>query len=341
MGTQLKKIIRALDIGYGACKLIRGIDRNGLAMTDSFPSIVARVDNPCHNGLMSKKDTCCININEQYYEAGKDMDAAFDGGSERTLHENYIGTDEYKVLLKTSLYYMDEKNIDLLVVGLPVDYMNNKSEELKKLIIGSHTVGDKTFNVKDIHIVPQPIGGFMSLVKSKNMPPELVRRQRNLLIDPGFFTVDYIAARGLKTINNISGSTPYGMHALLHKVCEHISKDFNISYNNISSVDEGLQNGQFALFGKKVDLKKYVKKSLSVFNPVIKELSNQIGDGREITNIILVGGGAIYLQPLIKKAFPNHQILLSDTPEKANVIGFQFIGELAMNDNAQGDQHAA
>jgi len=160
-----------------------------------------------------------------------------------------------------------------------------------------------------------------------------VKTQRNLVIDIGFFTVDYIAARGLKEINSLSGSSPYGMHALLSKICQLISKDLKINYDNISSIDEGLNTGYFSLYGKKIDLAKYLKKSTSVFQPAIKEICNKIGDGREVGQIILVGGGSQYFEPLLKKAFPQHPIMKCESPQFSNVLGFQFMGELKMANN--------
>lgn len=329
--TQVKPpIIRALDIGYGACKYVHGIQRNGDPLVDSFPSIVKQF-NGSKDSLITHKNTCVITINGQRYEAGKDMDAAFDGASNRTLHGDFIETDEYLVLLRTALHYIGQSTIDLLVVGLPVSYIDAKSGSLRKLIIGTHQVNDQQITVKDIHVVPQPIGGFMSMVKTNNIAPNIVKAQRNLLIDPGFFTVDYITARGLKEISNLSGSSPYGVHALLARICKHISKDFKINYDNISSVDEGLHTGYFSLFGKEVNLDKYVKKSLSVFQPAINEICNKIGDGREVGKIILVGGGAKYFEPLLKKAFPQHAIIKCESPQFSNVLGFQFIGELKLN----------
>jgi len=330
---KVNPVIRSLDIGYGACKFIRGIQRNSQPMTDSFPSIVRSFNNESTDSLAAHKDTCFISLNNQQYEAGKDMDAAFDGGANRTLHGDFIHTDEYLVLLKTALHYIGEEEIDLLVVGLPVSYIESKSAFLEKIIVGTHQVNNKQFSVKAIHVVPQPIGGFMSLVKERNIAPNIVKTQRNLVIDIGFFTVDYIAARGLKEINSLSGSSPYGMHALLSKICQLISKDLKINYDNISSIDEGLNTGYFSLYGKKVDLAKYLKKSTSVFQPAIKEICNKIGDGREVGQIILVGGGSQYFEPLLKKAFPQHPIMKCDSPQFSNVLGFQFMGELKMANN--------
>ncbi len=324
-------IIRALDIGYGAVKFVRGMMPNGKPLVDVFPSIIKQLDSSHHLNLMGHRDTCRVTIDDTTYEAGKDMDAAFDGGSNRILNSNYINSNEYKVLFQTALYYMDSDSIDLLVVGLPVSYMDTKAEFLRELFVGTHTVMGKTKEVKDIHVIPQPIGGFMSTVQAKNLSPAIVKAQRNLLIDPGFFTVDYVAARGMKEINSISGSPPYGMHTLINRICELISKDLNIIYDNISSVDEGLYTGNFTLYGKKIDLKKYAKKASSVFQPAIEDIKNQIGDGREFDKIVLVGGGAQYFEAPLKKAFPNITIEQCASPQTANVLGFQFIGELKLN----------
>ena len=61
--------------------------------------------------------------------------------------------------------------------------------------------------------------------------------------------------------------------------------------------------------------------------PAVDAISNKVGDGRSIDQIILVGGGAkIFLDP-IKKLLPKHNIHCDDNSVVANVLGFQKIGE--------------
>jgi plasmid segregation protein ParM len=62
----------------------------------------------------------------------------------------------------------------------------------------------------------------------------------------------------------------------------------------------------------------------------IAEMQRYVGDGSDIDNVILVGGGAFFFKPIIKEAFPKHKILELGDGLYANVRGFQIAGmELA------------
>ena len=51
-----------------------------------------------------------------------------------------------------------------------------------------------------------------------------------------------------------------------------------------------------------------------------------VGDGSDLKNIILVGGGAFFFRKTIKEAFPKHRIHELKDALYANVKGFQLAG---------------
>jgi len=117
------------------------------------------------------------------------------------------------------------------------------------------------------------------------------------------------------------------MSAYLKAVAKGISEDLSINYDNISHIDEGIRKGRFRLYGQDVDLTKYHQTALTEIMPAVDAISNKVGDGRSIDQIILVGGGAnIFLDP-IKKLLPKHHVHCDEHSVVANVLGFQKIGE--------------
>lgn len=227
---------------------------------------------------------------------------------------------------------MDAEEIDLLVVGLPVDLMDSKKAVLEAKLTGAHSVGSRTFIIHRVNAVAQPLGGFLNFASQHNILEEIVST-RNLLIDPGFFTVDFIVSTGFREIKGRSGSHSSGVSAYIKAVAEELSRDLKINYDNLSHIDQGIRSGVFRLYSEDIDLTQYHEKALTKIMPAVEAISNKIGDGRNIDKIVLVGGGADLFLPLITDIFPNHTISCDDQSIVANVLGFQMIGESWLSAN--------
>lgn len=318
-----KAVIRAIDVGYGNTKYIRTIE-NGEVIADHFPSIVHR-PNGGKPSFNESPDIYEVEVNNATYEVGPGIDAALEGGI-RIMHENYIETNDYMALVYGALSQMNVSEIDLLVVGLPVDLMSSKRQVLENHLTGQHVVAGKTVNIKRVNAVAQPLGGFLHYASQNSLLEEL-NSTRNLLIDPGFFTVDFLVSTGLREIRGKSGSHPAGVSAYLKAVAKGVSKQFDINYDNISHIDEGIRKGVFRLYGQSVDLTQFHEAALAEIAPAVDAISNKIGDGRSIDQVILVGGGAKLFESSIKKLLPQHSVHCDEYSVVANVLGFQKIGE--------------
>jgi plasmid segregation protein ParM len=316
-------VIRAIDVGYGNTKYIRTVE-NGQAIADHFPSIVHR---PAGGkpSFHESPDIYEVVVNKTTYEVGPGVDAALEGGL-RIMHDNYIETEDYMALVYGALSQMKLSEIDLLVVGLPVDLMGSKREALQNRLVGEHVVCGETVNIKRVNAVAQPLGGFLHYASQNKMIEEL-NSTRNLLIDPGFFTVDFLVSTGLREIRGKSGSHPAGVSSYLKAVAKGLSREFQINYDNISHIDEGIRKGKFRLYGKDVDLSQYHEQALAEIAPAVDAISNKIGDGRSIDQVILVGGGAKLFESSIKNLLPQHRVHCDEYSVVANVLGFQKIGE--------------
>lgn len=330
--TNLNPVIRAVDVGYGNTKYIRDVV-NGKAVADHFPSIVNR-PSAKNASFNESPDIYPVVVNDNHYEVGPGIDAVLEGGV-RIMHENYIATEDYMALMYGALSQMNVDEIDLLVVGLPVDLMGSKRGVLEKLLTGTHRVGGRIISIKRVNAVSQPLGGFLHYASNAKLLEEL-STTRNLLIDPGFFTVDYLVSTGLREIMGKSGSHPTGVSSYLKAVAKGISKDFSINYDNISHIDEGIRRGQFRLYGEEVKLEKYHQSAIAEIMPAVDAISNKIGDGRGIDQIILVGGGAQLFREPIKMLFPRHRVHCDVHSVVANVLGFQKIGEAWFARQARG-----
>ena len=330
--TKTNPVIRALDVGYGNTKYIVSVN-NGEAIAAHFPSIVHRPSQIAAS-LSESPSIYQVEVNGNHYHVGPGLDAVFEGGV-RTLNDNFIDTDGYMALAYGAISQMDiDDEIDLLVVGLPVALLRTKRRTLEGRLTGTHSINGRTITIHKTVVVAQPLGGFMSFA-SKHEDIERLSTARNLLIDPGFFTVDYMASTGLREITGSSGSHSSGMSAYLKGLAKELSKNLSRPYENISHIDEGLRTGTFRMFGKEIDLSQFHEKALLELKPAAEVIANTVGTGEAIDQIVLVGGGAHVFKDLVHAILPEHPVLVAEQSIIANVLGFQMIGESMLSHSSR------
>jgi plasmid segregation protein ParM len=228
---------------------------------------------------------------------------------------------------------MGEATIDLLVVGLPMNGMANAGK-LKELVVGEHVVADgKRVKVKDALVVPQPVGGLYYCLSLGDFDENLadMADETNLIVDPGYLTFDFLVSHGKKVIENRSNAHPGGVSKVLRLIAESVSTKFNINYDNLGAIESGLVKRKIKINGKVEDLLEHIRSTKPVLDGSVNYMKNIVGDGSDIDNILLIGGGAGIYRKTIEEYYPNHTVTVVDNSPLANVIGFQRIGDSYIN----------
>lgn len=323
------KIVAALDLGWGYAKYSRFDPATGNYQFASFPSLAPR-----HAGLdlsmsiLGKRDTVVVTVEGTEYEVGPDSGDLDTNDSTRNLNDQYIHTDQYKAVLYGALHYMGEAEIDLLVVGLPLSNMSSAAK-LKELCKGAHRINaQETVVVKDVLVLPQPLGGLYYCLSQKDKPEfEFLREEINLVIDPGFLTFDFLLSNGDKIIENRSNAHTGGVSKILRAMCESISQKFEIKYDNLSAIDKGLRRRKIKINGTQESLDEHIRNTRSVIEGSVNYMKNIVGDGADIDNILLLGGGSLLYHKTIEAHYPNHKVIMVDDGQMANVQGFLLAGQ--------------
>lgn len=329
MAEQKKsKVVRALDLGWGYTKYSK-LNAAGELEYLSFPSLAPRASGlGLSLGDLGQRDTIIVSVEGTDYEVGPDSRDLDTNDSTRNLNDQYIHTDQYKAVLRGALHYIGEPVIDGLVVGLPVSGMAN-AEKLKEMCKGTHKLNAKdSVTVKDVRVVPQPVGGLMYCLSQPQMPGlEYLADEINLVIDPGFLTFDFVTTNGKKIIENRSNAHAGGVSKVLRAICESLSTKFGIKYDNLGAIDKALARRKLRINGIQEDLDEHIRSTRPVIEGSVNYMKNIVGDGADIDNIILLGGGSMLYQKAIKSFYPNHSIVVLENSQMANVMGFQIIGE--------------
>lgn len=328
------RVIRALDLGWGYTKMSRlNPDSQELEFI-TFPSLAPR-----HSGvdlsmsLLGRRDTVVVEVDGTSYEVGPDSADMDTSESSRSLNESYIYTEQYKAVFYGALHYTGEQEIDLLVVGLPLSNMQ-AAPKLREMMIGEHKINATTsVTVKDALVLPQPLGGLYYCMSLRDEHPEFefIDEDVNLIVDPGFLTFDFLFSNGDKPVENRSGAHTGGVSKILRSIADSLSNKFGIRYENLNAVDKGLRRRKLKINGIVETLEDHIRNTRASLEASVNYMRNVVGDGADIDNIILLGGGSAIYKKTIEQFYPKHTLIVIEDAQQANVRGFQLAGEHYMS----------
>lgn len=325
-------VVRALDVGYGNTKFTMLVS-GGEIQCDIFPSIAVTgsAGPDLSAGLMQRRNTILVDVNGVKYEVGKDAHLAQDASHGRVLDPGYPMTDVYMALIRGAMYYMGQRTLDLLILGLPVNTYSRYAALLAEKVVGQHPVpfrdGDQIVEVKNCRVVPQPIGALFDY-STRTRTYDRVRLQTNLLVDVGFYTMDWLYTNGVKMVTTRSGAHNGGMSAILQGIAGAIGREIGEQIDDLLLVEEALRTGTAPLiYGKPYDITEHLKQAKSKAEQYIAVMMNNVGSTVGISNVILAGGGAAFFKDILQDKFPNHEIITATDPVFANARGFQRAGQ--------------
>ncbi|MGO2275517.1 ParM/StbA family protein [Pseudoalteromonas nigrifaciens] len=340
-----KKIIRAAEVGFGTVSFTVSGDDKPLIKT--FSSSVGRI-NESRIGQsemgIGKRDTVEVEIDGELFEVGPDAYLSSQD-SDDVLSDHYVGSKQYKALLKGSLSLMHDRVIDLLVVGLPVNHWSKK-DELIKLTEGVHDFkGGKQRIVKKTMVLPQPVAGLVSYATSlaKHDFDKNFKTANVVCIDAGYLTLDVCTSRGLTPIEKRSGATENGFSTVLSEIIPTLSKAFSLT-NNLSRriVDDAFwkTKGKLKVRGceysfpvcRKEDNELGIEydvsaKIYSATSTAANYVRNIVGSGDDIDFFVLFGGPIKTFEPAVRELYPHHKIIVLENNLTTVVEGLFYAGK--------------
>ena len=340
-----KKIVRAAEVGFGTVSFtVSGDDK---PVIKTFSSSVGRI-NESRIGQadmgIGKRETVEVDIDGDIFEVGPDAYLSAQD-SDDVLSDHYVGSKQYKALLKGSLSLMHDRVIDLLVVGLPVNHWSKKNE-LIKLTEGVHDFkGGKQRIVKKTMVLPQPVAGLVSYATSlpKQEFEKNFKTANVVCVDAGYLTLDVCTSRGLTPIEKRSGATENGFSTVLNEIIPTLSKAFSLT-NNLSRrlVDDAFwkKNGKLKVRGyeypfpicKKEDNDLGIEYDVtgninSSTSTAANYVRNIVGSGDDIDYFVLFGGPIKTFEPAIRAQYPHHKMIVLENNLTTVVEGLFYAGK--------------
>lgn len=325
------KVVRAIDLGYGFTKFIHNVTDKGDLRTASFPSIASIAGKKnLGGGFFAERDTVEVKHDGVMYEVGKDVVLGASAYSNRVLNKRYTQSNDYFALMKGALKMMKLNVIDTLVLGAPVNKYDEVKEFLKTSWRGDIDLdGNLKVRINKVIVLPQPLGGF-ALYGAQSGNYEKIKNQRNLIIDPGYFTFDWLLADNMKMMEG-SNSYEGGMSFVIKAIVKELGNEAD-NLTTMTRIDEFFYNNKPFIFnGKEIDLNKYLPVAHSVIDKSVQTMVTSLSDLHNIDNIVVIGGAADIYLPIVQKHFKDRDVKVAKGKSFSNVMGFQYIGEALSN----------
>ena len=312
-----------MDIGYSNLKVVYG-DKGGEPVLVNRPAGAAPSD---HLGqrIMGDDDAVRVMVNGREFAAAISHDRIENWP--RELHKDYTATESYRALFYSGLLLSGLSEVDKVVTGLPTSQYFDTSlrARLSQTMKGEHQVTPRRkVLVKDVKIVPQPLGGFVDYLHGLADPSQ-VEDASVLVVDPGFFSVDWVLLVNGEFKRASSGSSLDAASVILEEASTLISKDHGGNPGR-DKLENAIRSGRntVSVFGARIDIAPYLADATSkVGHIVCSRLQESLRkEDSGIDTIVLVGGGAPFYEAAIKAAF--HQVPVSQSPDSvfANARGF-------------------
>ena len=330
-----RPIARAIDVGYGNTKytLTDGMDLNEIQCA-MFPSVAPVSSRRGLESFGSPRDTTTVEVEGTVYEVGPDAMMGMAANASRTLDIDFSKKPEYMALVRGALARMNVERVDHLFVGLPVSTFEALGRDLEQRLTGVHRLNDREVDVKACKVVPQPVGGMWDFGVRNNMLSHL-QSSNSLLIDPGYFTLDWVVTRGTKMVGVRSGAANNaGMAAILRAIGESMAttikerdgKPAELTESSLDRMDEAIRlKAAFRFNGKVEDLTRHMEAGRKVIDDGLAKLAHQIGTKSDIDNVIIVGGASHLYQDAVVQMFGGYDVRVAQQAVFANVRGFQML----------------
>ncbi len=326
----IERKIAAIDLGYGETKMAWFAPEG--QVNRSFRSIVELAPSQDLGQQMNRRRTVRVRVEGVEYEVGTDAYLVASRPDEEKDHDDNVGTPEWMAKAKAALATIGADKIALLVMGLPVERFFKKG--IKDLVCAKLTgrhqhCGDLTVDVERVLVIPQPMGG---LIDAKEHASGKIRsdlsRQGVLVVDPGFYTTDYLLTLGGQGAPKRSGSTEYGVKKVIALAKEAMVREHG-GAPSIYAIADASKNGVETVFagGAEVRLRPYLDQALAVVGDrILDAIRATVKSFEDIDVIIMVGGGATLFGPLIGRRLPVKSVRVAPYPEFANVRGYLEYG---------------
>lgn len=254
----------------------------------------------------------------------------------RDLSTHYKHTNEWRAMLNAALIFSKWEVIDTLVLGLPCReyYETDGALELKKIAMGKHEVQPGVFvTVKNVIVDAQPVGSLLGYILTDADEKEeelLTSGVTTLILDPGFYSWDYVVVQDFGVLKGTSGSTVSSVRA----VCDHVEAQFKEKYPKSQPakgvIEAGIRSGKHELIinGSKQSFEEELELATkAVAADALHDIRTALSNSNIYPQItLLTGGGSNLFEAHIERDLDTDILMTSDEAVVLNCFGYLPLG---------------
>jgi plasmid segregation protein ParM len=328
-----------LDIGYSNLKVVMGttdlrltagaaagaprilLSPAGAAPADRMPERIRGKEEPA---------VLRVQVGEEAYVACVSLERLQDWN--RVLHSDYPGTSSYRALFHAALLLSERDTVERVVTGLPVAHYQDRKrrQALVDRLEGEHQITPKRkVRVEKADVIPQPVGGYMDYA-SQATDLNLLKGSRMLVVDPGFFSFDWVFIVNGDLRQSSSGTSQQATSVILEETDRYLEDDYGGRVGR-ERLEQALRLGmdQVMLYGQPVAIAPYLDKAADRIVPVaLAAMREALRNEGDADIVLLTGGGARFFATATRELFPRSQVVVAPEPVYANARGFWFYGSL-------------
>ena len=334
----------AADIGYGHVKT--AVKHGDMIKTDTFPSYVGIASSPTSMaGLagLAALDVVEVDIRGRRFLVGPDSPKTRTINAERNRDSSYASTDQYMALMLGALHRMRLPEIDVLVVGLPMNTIEANGAELRHRLTGKHLVpaferqghGLTEVVVREVLVLGQPVG---ALLDASSRDPEL-QRKTTIVLDWGWNTLDILGIEGGKPRKDRITAFQGGVAGYIDEVAKSVNAWLRQTHPHVREklrlsahlYEEALRAGKpLETSLGPIDLAPHIKSASAMVDQCFDQVAAILGeDTGSITAAVLAGGGTklVNAEAHFRRRFPLiSNVIVPADPQFSIVRGFLAAG---------------
>ena len=336
----MSNYVMGYDIGYSNAKGLAGfVGKNkGFDQAKRFirPVAAAPVADciDSDNDLTDQRVPVTID-GEQWYAF---IEPSMIMRDKRELNYDYVTTKQYRAAFLAGLMQAECDTIDYLVTGLPVSQaMDDKRvQELVAMMEGEHQVAPKRkVTVKKVIVRPQPSAAYIRMAydyASDQQMSRIIREGQTVVVDPGFFSVDWVTLKNGGMIKESSGTSIRAMYRVIDAAAEAIAREYGAGGAVRSALERAMRKGEKELLanGQFVAFEPFLAEAAEkISRYALSQMKSDMALQDNVADIlVLAGGGAHLYKEAARELFPEcrHVITFKDSVT-AIAEGYFLLGQ--------------
>lgn len=259
---------------------------------------------------------------------------------EFTLDQNKLLSDFVKILAITIAgVCCDDVSSVNVVSGLPVGFLKRDYKKFTESIKGRHEITfhnqnekdvTKKIFIKNIHMIPQPIGSIFNLIMDNNghISNKALAMQKLGVVDIGFRTTDFSIFDHLQYVERSSTTMDTGIAKCFSVIANKLRKESGVNIE-LYRMFKFVESGVLKIKGREYNISNLKKRVYThAASAIAADLNRLWEDDWDIDSIILSGGGSMELAKYIQSQVEGNIIPMAanDDARLNNVQGYLKFG---------------